>query len=177
MPPATCCTPWPPSRTARSWTPLLKPWPLKPAVEGGFTIDDFTYDPDAGTADLPRRRHPRRSRRKGNVIFGIACRGCPLRAAVHHLRDGPHDPASANTTSSNAHTANEPPTKASRPPTASTGRWSNARIAWLTRGNRRVPYRGIEKNNNWLHHRVAALNLRRLLAMGLTIDNGTWALA
>ena len=40
-------------------------------------------------------------------------------------------------------------------------------IAWLTRGNRPVPYRGIEKNNNWLHHRAAGLNLRRLLAMGL----------
>lgn len=50
-------------------------------------------------------------------------------------------------------------------------------IAWLTRGARRVPYRGVEKNNNWLHHRVAALNLRRLLAMGLTITDGAWVLA
>ncbi|WP_344390181.1 transposase, partial [Dietzia cercidiphylli] len=50
-------------------------------------------------------------------------------------------------------------------------------IAWLTRGARRVPYRGVDKNNNWLHHRVAALNLRRLLSMGLTHQNGTWALA
>ena len=50
-------------------------------------------------------------------------------------------------------------------------------IAWLTRGARRVPYRGVEKNNNWLHHRVAALNLRRLLAMGLTMIDGAWALA
>ena len=23
-------------------TPIIKPWPLRPAVEGGFTIDDFT---------------------------------------------------------------------------------------------------------------------------------------
>lgn len=50
-------------------------------------------------------------------------------------------------------------------------------IAWLTRGARRVPYRGVKKNNQWLHHRVAALNLRRLLAMGLTIQNGAWAIA
>jgi hypothetical protein len=50
-------------------------------------------------------------------------------------------------------------------------------IAWLVRGARRVPYRGIEKNNNWLHHGTAALNLRRLLAMGLTMQNGTWTLA
>ena len=46
-------------------------------------------------------------------------------------------------------------------------------IAWLTRGARRVPYRGVDKNNSWLHHRAAALNLRRLLAMGLTHQNGT----
>ena len=50
-------------------------------------------------------------------------------------------------------------------------------IAWLTRGNRRVSYRGVRKNDHWLHHRVAALNLRRLLALGLTRINGTWAIA
>ena len=50
-------------------------------------------------------------------------------------------------------------------------------IAWLTRGNRRLRYRGVVKNNAWLHHRVAALNLRRLLTFGLTLTNGTWALA
>lgn len=35
---------------------------------------------------------------------------------------------------------------------------------------------GVDRNNSWPHHRVAALNLRRLLAMGLTNQNGTWAL-
>jgi len=35
-------------------------------------------------------------------------------------------------------------------------------IAWLTRGNRRLRYRGVTKNDHWLHHRAAALNLRRL---------------
>ena len=50
-------------------------------------------------------------------------------------------------------------------------------IAWLVRGNRRVPYRGVEKNNAWLHHRVAALNLRRLLALGLTPTEKGWQLA
>ena len=43
--------------------------------------------------------------------------------------------------------------------------WS---IAWLTRKNRRMRHRGVTKNNHWLHHRVAALSLRRLLTMGLT---------
>ncbi|AJK78823.1 hypothetical protein RE97_06200 [Mycobacterium avium subsp. paratuberculosis] len=31
--------------------------------------------------------------------------------------------------------------------------------------------------NHWLHHRAAALNLRRLLTMGLTRTDTTWAIA
>ena len=49
-------------------------------------------------------------------------------------------------------------------------------IAWLARSNRKVRYRGVTKNNNWLHHRAAAINLRRLITLGLNLDNGTWAL-
>ena len=44
-------------------------------------------------------------------------------------------------------------------------------------GNRKVRYRGIEKNNAWLHTRTAALNLRRLLKLGLVRQDGTWVLA
>ena len=50
-------------------------------------------------------------------------------------------------------------------------------IAWLTRGNRKLRYRGTASNDQWLHHRVAALNLRRMIAMGLTRTADTWALA
>ena len=51
-------------------------------------------------------------------------------------------------------------------------------IAWLTaNANRRVRYLGIAKNDHWLHHRAAALNLRRLLALGLTTDHNGWVLA
>ncbi|MCW2763690.1 MAG: transposase [Marmoricola sp.] len=49
--------------------------------------------------------------------------------------------------------------------------------AWLTRGNRRVPHRGISRNNAWLNLRIPGLNLRRLLNLGLRDNNGTWALA
>jgi Transposase DDE domain len=48
-------------------------------------------------------------------------------------------------------------------------------IAWLTRGNRRLRYRGVAKNDAWLHLRVAAINLRRLLNLGLTGTDGQWA--
>jgi hypothetical protein len=50
-------------------------------------------------------------------------------------------------------------------------------IAWLTRGARRVPYRGVPNNDAWLHLRAAAINLRRLLTLGLTGADGRWALA
>lgn len=51
-------------------------------------------------------------------------------------------------------------------------------IAWLTAGrNRKARYRGVRKNNAWLHTRTAALNLRRLLNLGLTRRDGGWALA
>jgi hypothetical protein len=51
-------------------------------------------------------------------------------------------------------------------------------IAWLVQGgNRKVRYRGISKNDLWLHHRLAGLNLRRLLNLGLQQQHGAWVLA
>jgi IS5 family transposase len=51
-------------------------------------------------------------------------------------------------------------------------------LAWLVRkGNRRVAYRGIERNRIWLSHRVAAVDLRRLLNLGLYRTPEGWAVA
>jgi hypothetical protein len=51
-------------------------------------------------------------------------------------------------------------------------------IAWLVaKGNRRLRYRGVARNEAWLNRRVAALNLRRLVVLGLTRSAGTWVLA
>jgi hypothetical protein len=50
-------------------------------------------------------------------------------------------------------------------------------ISWLVaKGNRRLRYRGVARNDAWLKLRVAALNLRRLLALGLSFD-GTWTIS
>ena len=158
----------------KQWTPLLKPWPIKPAVAGGFTIDDFTHDPATGTLTCPagQTRVITKSRK---AVFGIACSACPLRPRCTTAKKG-------RTIELHRHDLLQ---RAHRKRAADEGFQAGYRrhrpmversIAWLTKGNRRVPYRGIEKNNNWLHHRIAALNLRRLLAMGLTIENGTWAL-
>jgi len=159
----------------KHWTPLVKPWPLKPAVEGGFTIDDFVYDPVANTLTCPGQV-TRTVSAKGRATFKAACRGCPLReqcttAAAgrtvllgeHHQLQREHRQRAADGGFQDTYRQHRPMVERS--------------IAWLTKGARRVPYRGIEKNNDWLHHRVAALNLRRLLTLGLTVENGTWALA
>jgi len=51
-------------------------------------------------------------------------------------------------------------------------------IAWLVAGgHRRVRFRGVERNQLGLSLRVAAINLRRLLALGLRQEPTGWALA
>jgi IS5 family transposase len=51
-------------------------------------------------------------------------------------------------------------------------------IAWLVAGgNRRVRYRGLARNQQWLSLRVAAINLRRLVTMGLNHHSAGWMLA
>ena len=34
-------------------TAVIKPWPLRPAVDGGFSLDEFTVDAPAGTVTCP----------------------------------------------------------------------------------------------------------------------------
>jgi hypothetical protein len=51
-------------------------------------------------------------------------------------------------------------------------------IAWLVAdGCRRVPYRGIQRNHQWWSLRAAAVNLRRLLVLGLARRDAAWVLA
>jgi Transposase DDE domain/Transposase domain (DUF772) len=162
------------SLTDAGHTPIIKPWPLRRAVEGGFTLDDFTVDEDAGTVTCPAGT-TRPITRTRAVNFADACAGCPLRARCttsktgRSLRLHPHDALQR------AHRA------MARDP-GFTEIYRRHRpmversIAWLTRGNRRVPYRGVTKNNTWLHTRVAALNLRRMITLGLTRHEGSWAL-
>ena len=49
-------------------------------------------------------------------------------------------------------------------------------IAWLVaNGNRRVRFRGVERNQLGLSLRIAAINLRRMVNLGLDHDGG-WQL-
>jgi len=157
-------------------TPLVKPWPTRPTVPGGFDLDDFTVDEHAGTATCPagvtRPISPKR-----NVTFGAACRGCPFAAQCTTAKDGrtlhlhEHDKLQRQ----HRQRAKDPQWQATyrqhRP-------MVERSIAWLVAaGNRKVRYRGVTKNNAWLHNRTAALNLRRLVKLGLIRHDGAWALA
>jgi hypothetical protein len=58
---------------------VIKAKPLQAPVEGGFSADDFTVNEQDGTVTCPagvtRTIPPAR-----HVVFGTACRTCPLRA-------------------------------------------------------------------------------------------------
>lgn len=66
---------------------MIKPWPVKPAVEGGFTPDDFTVDTATGTVSCPAGI-TRQITARNAVIFGAACRSCPLRARCTTVKGG-----------------------------------------------------------------------------------------
>ena len=153
----------------------VKPAPVSRGLSGGFTVDDFIVDHDNRTATCPNGLI-RKVTRTGNAVFGAACSGCPLRARCTRsrtgktLRIGPHDARQRAARQA----ARDPQWlteyRQHRPMVERT-------IAWLARGNRRLRYRGVIKNDHWLHHRAAALNLRRLINLGLAYDGTAWALS
>jgi hypothetical protein len=71
----------------RGHTDRVKPAPTRSAVPGGFTVDDFTVDPAAGTATCPNGL-TRTISRTGVATFGAACPNCPLRARCTRSRTG-----------------------------------------------------------------------------------------
>ncbi len=157
-------------------TAIIKPIPLRAPVPGGFTADDFTIDHTARTVTCPagttKPIPPSRS-----VTFGAACRGCPLRAQCTTARDGRHLTVSEHEELMRA-ARRQAETDAFQQLYRQQRPMVERSIAWLVRGgNRKVRYRGIAKNDQWLHHRLAGLNLRRILTQGLTRQPSGWAIA
>ena len=160
-------------------TAVIKPRPLKPAVEGGFTLDDFTVDETAHTVTCPAgvTRPVTASR---NVTFGAACCGCALRARCTTSKHGralilhEHD---ALLRAARAAWAAQPGLCEDYRKFRPNVERVISQIA--SRGGRRLRlrYLGTARNNAWLKHRTAALNLRNLISRGLTRDNGAWVLA
>ena len=145
-------------------------------VPGGFARDDFVFDHDARHRHLPRR-HTVTITPKGNATFGAECRGCALARALHHRTRGRSSNPSAMTSSWSA--AREPGEKGRlNEDYRSGGRWSSAPShGWSPTANRRVRFRGVERNQLGLSFRLAALNLRRLMNLGLTNDGWTLSTA
>ncbi len=160
-------------------TAVIKPKPLKPAVEGGFTLDDFTVDESAGTVTCPAGVIRRISARR-NVTFGAACRGCPLRARCTANKTGralilhQHD---ALLRAARRDWAARPGLREDYKKFRPNVERVISQVA--SRGGRRLKlrYLGTARNNAWLKNRTAALNLRNLISRGLTRDNGEWVLA
>jgi hypothetical protein len=163
-------------------TAIIKPAPLRPAVkavEGGFTIDDFTVDEAAGTVTCPNQvTRPISPRRR--VTFGAACRDCPLRPRCTTRKHGrglnlhPHDALLRQARQDWADRDDLRAVYRQHRPMVERS------IAWLIgpKGRcRQLRYRGIAANDLWLHHRIAAINLRRLLNLGLERQPTGWALA
>jgi hypothetical protein len=160
-------------------TAVIKPKPLKPAVEGGFTLDDFTVDESAGTVTCPAGVIRRISARR-NVTFGSVCRGCPLRARCTANKTGRAlilHPRDALLRAARRDWAAKPALREDYKKYRPNIERVISQVA--TRGGRRlkVRYRGTARNNAWLKNRTAALNLRNLISHGLDRQNGTWALA
>lgn len=154
---------------------VIKPIPLRTPLPGGFTSDDFSIDFDARTVTCPAA-HTVAITPSGGAAFGKHCRSCPLRTQCTTAKRG-----RKLTISEHEHHLRAARAMARTPEWQAEYRrhrpMVERSIAWLTRGNRKVRYRGVTKNDHWLHHRAAALNLRRLLNMGLTHTGYTWAIA
>jgi hypothetical protein len=161
---------------AAGHTQTIKPIPLQSAVPGGFTIHDFRIDRQAGTARCPAGQlAPITS--SGQASFARWCQHCPLRRRCTTAKQG-------RTIRLHRH---EDELRAARRQAVTRTFQQRYRqwrpmversLAWLVAdGCRRVPYRGIQRNDLWWSLRVAAVNLRRLLMLGLARRDSVWVLA
>ena len=156
---------------------VIKAKPLLPAVPGGFTLDDFAIDEQAGTVTCPGG-HTRTMSPKRTVTFGAVCADCPLRARCTTAKDGRsmsiHEhQALLRAARAQART---PEFKQAYPTRSTVERI----VGWTatSRGRRiKLRYLGVEKNHAWLRIRCAAINLRTLINSGLARTDEAWALA
>jgi IS5 family transposase len=150
----------------------IKPWPT--VDTGRFGRDDFTVDHITRSATCPAG-HTVTLTATNHAVFGRRCNDCQLRSRCTTARDGrtleltPHDAelVDARRAWRDGDFADD------------YRRWRpmvERSLAWLVRPGRRVAYRGLARNRIWLAHRAAAVNLQRLVNLGLNHDNG-WQLA
>ena len=119
--------------------------------------------------DLPEPGHPPASRRHGPPTFGRICAGCPLRKRCTTSATGRAIKLTEFEQVRRDHRARakepdfQPVYRAKRP-------LVERSIAWLTRGNRRLRYRRVVKNNAWLHHRSGSVEPTSTPHLGTHLD-------
>jgi IS5 family transposase len=160
---------------AAGHTATIKPIPSRPAVPGGFGRDDFTVDHETNTVTCPVGVSVSYGRGLA-AHFGSRCTGCPMRercttsARGRALKLNVYD---IELEAARRRAETQEFQLVYR-------RWRpmvERAIAWVVAGgNRRLRYRGVARNHQWLVTRTAALNLRRLVNLGLG-HNGAWVLA
>ena len=155
----------------------IKPIPQRPNPRLGadqFTRDDFVIDTEQGQVTCPAGNTATIGS-TGLVHFTTVCGDCPYKSRCttsktgRYLKIHPHH-----------RLLNRARQRWKQPETvARYNRWrpSVERIIShiVARGNRKLRYRGIEPNRQQLHTRIAAINLRRLINLGLRHTPTGWA--
>ena len=162
---------------------VIKPPPLRVAVQGGYSVDDFdidySIDPHSGdfsgTVTCPEGITVTITP-KGNARFGRRCRGCPQRRRCTTSNNGRsikvnvhHDVLKAARDQARSEEFQHV-YRTVRPMAERT-------IAWTVRRARRCRYIGAVKNRHSLRLRAAAVNLARLASLGLHHNGTHWAIA
>ena len=153
----------------------VKPIHRKACIDGGFHRDDFTIDTHKREVTCPAG-HTKTITQAGYARFGVLCDNCPLRTLCTTAKNGRtirideyEQPRQANKT----RWAEEPTQQIYQKHRPMVER----SIAWLKRGRcKRVPYKGVKRNRQWLTTRAAAVNLTRLTNLGLTYNNNQYTL-
>ena len=164
---------------AAGYAAVIKPIDRASRIAGGFRRGDFAIDTTARTVTCPAGNTATikpRANNRGTARFGALCATCPQRARCTTS-------AAGRTVTVDRYEDHRAANKARWAEPATQARYRRHRpmversIAWLTRNKaRRVPYRGIAANHQWLTTRAAAVNLTRLINLGLAHHDGTFTL-
>ncbi len=156
---------------------IIKPGPLNSAIPGGFTIDDFIIDLDAMTATCPNEIMLAISPRTRQARFRRRCEGCPIRQRCPRAAAGqrPSRPRPSRTTRRGTRARPHRRVNPALPPTPANGRTIHC-LADPTAADAKSATTASPATASGSPTDVAAINLRRLITLGLDWDNG-WQLA
>jgi len=153
----------------KEMTAVIEPMPLRSAVPGGYTIDDFEIDQDNHTVTCPDGVTVT-TKKNGRARFAKHCATYPVRSRCTKSKASrtivlhpDHDLLQAARMTATT-TEFDEIYRTYRPMIERT-------IAWFVRASaRKVRYRGVERNRLFVSHRSAAVNLTRLVNLGISHD-------